>query len=148
MQYNKRDAVAVYSNNEEGTCDELVVDFYNRRFEYTSHLEERELSGKTIGGIKIFKVPQAFFRQLSNVVAAQFNGSYYVEEKTYPQRLAEKNGRRPRKKRSPSSDRRQLKRRSVASFLKRNWRTFYLMIIATKRAITVIFPFFTIKYTP
>ena len=101
MQYNKRDAVAVYSNNEEGTCDELIVDFYNRRFEYTSHLEERELSGKTIGGIKIFKVPQAFFRQLSNVVAAQFNGSYYVEEKTYPQRLAEKRRQTAEKKKKP-----------------------------------------------
>lgn len=31
MQYNKRGAIAVYSKNEEGTCDELVVDLYNLR---------------------------------------------------------------------------------------------------------------------
>lgn len=89
MQYNKRGAVAVYSKNEEGTCDELVVDLYNRRFEYTGNLEEQELSGKMVGGIKILEVPQEFFRQLFDVAGTQFAGSYYTEEKTYSQRLAE-----------------------------------------------------------
>ena len=45
MQYNKRDAVAVYSNNEEGTCDELVIDFYNRKFEHIRIFENCVRSG-------------------------------------------------------------------------------------------------------
>ena len=74
MQYNKRGAVAVYSKNEEGTCDELVVDLYNRRFEYTGNLEEQELSGKMVGGIKILEVPQEFFRQLFDPPSRDLTG--------------------------------------------------------------------------
>lgn len=101
MQYNKRGAIAVYSKNEEGTCDELVVDLYNLRFEYTGNLEEQELRGKTVGGIKIFEVPMEFFRQFCDVVDAQFDGSYYTEEKTYPQRLAESRRRAAEDKKKP-----------------------------------------------
>ena len=101
MQYNKRGTVAVYSKNEEGTCDELVVDLYNRRFEYTGNLEEQELSGKTVGGIKTFEVSQEFFRQFFDVMDAQFGGSYYTEEKTYSQRLAESRRRAAEEKKKP-----------------------------------------------
>ena len=101
MQYNKRGAIAVYSKNEEGTCDELVVDLYNLRFEYTGNLEEQELRGKTVGGIKIFEVPMEFFRQFCDVVDAQFDGSYYTEEKTYPQRLAKSRRRAAEDKKKP-----------------------------------------------
>lgn len=101
MQYNKCGTIAVYSKNEEGTCDELVVDLYNRSFEYTGNLEEQELSGKTVGGIKTFEVPQEFFRQFFDVVDAQFDGSYYTVEKTYSQRLAESRRRAAEEKKKP-----------------------------------------------
>ena len=101
MQYNKRGTIAVYSKNEEGTCDELVVDLYNRRFEYTGNLEEQELSGQTVGGIKIFEVSQEFFQQLFDVVGTQFGGSYYTLEKTYSQRLAESRRRAAEEKKKP-----------------------------------------------
>lgn len=146
MQYNKCGTIAVYSKNEEGTCDELVVDLYNRSFEYTGNLEEQELSGKTVGGIKTFEVPQEFFRQFFDVVDAQFDGSYYTVEKTYSQRLAESRRRAAEEKKKPVVGHETLKKRYDASFLNKNWATSCPTITVTKRAITAIFPFFTKRY--
>ena len=95
MQYDQRGTIAVYSKCEDGTCEELIVDLYEREYEFTSDLHERELSGQKVGGIKLFEVSRAFFLQLFNVVKSQFCGYYNSGGRADPDRLAAEEKKKP-----------------------------------------------------
>lgn len=55
------DIFCIYSENDEGTLDELVVDTFNKEYEYTGNVDERELAFVRDGKINGFKVERNFF---------------------------------------------------------------------------------------
>lgn len=86
MNSNKFGIFCIYSENNEGTLDELVADIFNKEYEYTGNVDEEELSFKNDGKIKGFKVDRDFFDYYCNLLEEAYSGSYYVNESDYETR--------------------------------------------------------------
>ena len=90
----------IYTENDEGTLDELVADTLNREYEYTGNVDERELSFRRDSRIRGFKVEREFFRYFFSLLERTYCGSNYVNEGDYAARkkAAESEAREERKR--------------------------------------------------
>lgn len=80
------DIFCIYSENDEGTLDELVVDTFNKEYEYTGNVDERELAFVRDGKINGFKVERNFFDYYFQLIDKIYSGEYYVNEGDYESR--------------------------------------------------------------
>ena len=86
MDGNKFDIFCIYSENDEGTLDELVVDIFNKEYEYTGNVDGEELSFNNNCKIKQFKVERNFFDYYCDLLEKAYSGSCYVNEDDYETR--------------------------------------------------------------
>lgn len=86
MNSRQLDIFCIYSENDEGTLDELTVDVFNKRFDFIGTVDEEELSFKRDNKIKGFKVERDFFDYYCDLLKETYSGSYYVHESDYETR--------------------------------------------------------------
>lgn len=84
--------IAFYMDAEDGTFDELKIDIYERSYEYSQHIDKRDLFSYNNGNAKEIYVQEKLFYEIldaaENVCAC---GQDYYEEYTFEERqLAEK----------------------------------------------------------
>lgn len=84
--------IAIYMEAEDDTYDELIIDLYERSYEYLQHLDKRDLLSYGNGKVKEICVQEKLFYEMldaaQNVCAC---GREYYEEFTFEQRqFAEK----------------------------------------------------------
>ena len=100
MNSNKFSIFCIYTENNEGTLDELIVDTFNREYSYTGNVDEKELAFHEDGKIKGFKVDRGFFDYYVNLLDKMYAGEYYVNEGDYEtrRRLAEHDAKEEKSK--------------------------------------------------
>lgn len=86
MNSRQLDIFCIYSENDEGTLDELTVDVFNKRFDFIGNVDEEELSSKRDNKIKGFKVERDFFDYYCDLLKETYSGSYFVNESDYETR--------------------------------------------------------------
>lgn len=70
MNIDKFKIFCIYSENEEGTLDELVVDTYNEDYAFTRNTDEEELACRHDPEIKGFRVSRDFFDYYFNLLVS------------------------------------------------------------------------------
>lgn len=87
----KTSKIAFYAKNEEGTVDELILDLFEREFEYKGNLDERDLWKKHGGSGREFELGHAELKQLFGIVenSSCYDGSTYIEAQSYEERQEE-----------------------------------------------------------
>ena len=105
MDGNKFDIFCIYSENDEGTLDELVVDIFNKEYEYTGNVDGEELSFNNNCKIKQFKVERNFFDYYCDLLEKAYSGSCYVNEDDYETRKKQAEFDSKREKSKPLIDR-------------------------------------------
>ena len=87
----KTHKIAFYAKNEEGTADELILDLFERDYEYNGTLDERDLWERHGGRGREFQIEPAGLITLFSTVENTFgHGSFYTETKSYEVRQEEK----------------------------------------------------------
>ncbi len=80
--------VAFYAKNEEGMVDELILDLFERDYEYNGNFDERDLWKNHGGNGREFELGLAELKQLFGIVENAFcyQGSTYIEAQSYEER--------------------------------------------------------------
>lgn len=86
MNIDKFKIFCIYSENEEGTLDELVVDTYNEDYAFTRNTDEEELACRHDPEIKGFRVSRDFFDYYYNLLNNLYSGSFRVRDDDYAAR--------------------------------------------------------------
>lgn len=72
--------IAFYAKNEEGTVDELILDLFERDFEYNENINERDLWVRHGGRGREFQLETAGLEKLFEIVEVTFNHGLYSNE--------------------------------------------------------------------
>lgn len=76
MKYNIDYTIAIYTENEKGSFDELIVDIYNQGYEYISDCNEQMLFKASEKNLKEFHVEQDFFLAFYQTLENNYSGSF------------------------------------------------------------------------
>lgn len=80
MGSSKFDIFCIYSQNDEGTLDELVIDTYNREYDFTGNVAEEELACRRDQKIAGFMVARDFFDYYYTLLSKIYSGSFSVHD--------------------------------------------------------------------
>lgn len=87
--------IAFYTMNEKETMDELILDLFEKDYEYNENLDERDLWERHGGNGRELKIEPAGFNKLLATVENTFgHGSFYTETENYEVRQKEKRQRK------------------------------------------------------
>lgn len=92
MKKDTNAIIAIYKEAEDGTYDELIINIYERSYEYSQHLDRRDLLSYGNGKVKEMCVQEKLFYEMLDVAEKVcMCGTEYYEDYTFEQRqLAEK----------------------------------------------------------
>ncbi len=83
--------IAFYAKSEDGTVEELILDLFERDYEYNGNLDERDLWERHGGRGREFQIEFDGFLKLCDTVEKTFrHGSFYTAPKSYEVRQEEK----------------------------------------------------------
>lgn len=74
MDSFKYDIFSIYCENDEGTLDELIVDVYNKEYDFNGNVDGEELACKIDSKIKSFLVEKDFFSYYFNLLDRLYSG--------------------------------------------------------------------------
>lgn len=83
VEVSKQHAIVVYAKNGNGLYDELLVDVYNKHYQYTANIDRRELITTIDREMKGVEVGEAVLNKLYDFFKRIYSGSYYFEELDY-----------------------------------------------------------------
>ena len=96
----KTDKVAFCANTEEGTMDELILDFFEKNYEFNANIDRRDLWERHGGKGREIQIEFAELKKLFSVVEDTFHqGEFYFEDKYYEARQEENRQWKMRQKR-------------------------------------------------
>ena len=76
--------IAFYAKSEDGTVEELILDLFERDYEYNGNLDERDLWERHGGRGREFQIEFDGFLKLCDTVEKTFrHGSFYTAPKSY-----------------------------------------------------------------
>lgn len=104
MDSFKNDIFSIYCENDEGTLDELIVDVYNKEYDFNGNVDSEELACKSHSKIKSFLVEKDFFSYYFDLLDRLYSGSFYTNEQNYEKRKLEKKRLASAEKRKPLID--------------------------------------------
>ncbi|MDE5601489.1 MAG: hypothetical protein K2J16_03220 [Clostridia bacterium] len=91
MESKFENKIAFYAENESGLYNEIILDLFERDYEYNLNIDKRDLFCRKENRLKEFLVSQQVINAVYDRVDALYNsGSYYWEDKSYEQRQLEK----------------------------------------------------------
>lgn len=87
MALNKKSKIALYAPNDEDLLDEIVIDFFNKQYDYNGNIDKRELIDTRENSIREFCVDRELFDAVFGVIKHLYGGEYWVEELCYDFRI-------------------------------------------------------------